>query len=269
MGSLVCLKITNEGKAACEAKMLRRQGGTVGRIMTPGTNWSPAIGAAKFLIHDGLVYAMGFGGVLRVFDADKLQLVYERQLDFVPITYAYPYPYGAGVCASPTLGGKYIYLWGATGTTIVIEPGRQFKQIAINTIESAIEGDLIKWRDHFRADHYYPECTISSPIFDGGRIYYRAEEFVYCIGGPERAAASAKAKHAVIASRPGQRRVSRSRRTRKPATAEQRANSLLSMARNYLSAEMNTRAEKKCRELIRKYPGTEQAKTAREMLRRL
>jgi hypothetical protein len=181
-GVLVRLQLTKEGDGAFEIKQIRGIGGQGGRILTPGTNWSPAIGAANFLIHDGLVYSIGFGGVLRVFDAETLQTVYERQLDFVPVTYAYPYPYGAGVCASPALGGKHIFLWGADGTTIVIEPGREFKQVAKNRIESAVEGDLFKYQDQFRADAYYPECTVSSPIFDGNRIYYRAEAYVYCIG---------------------------------------------------------------------------------------
>ena len=247
-GVLVRLQMTGEGGAPFEIKRVR-SGGTGPRpILTPGTNWSPAVGAAYFLIHDGLIYTMGFGGVLRVFDSETLARVYERQLDFVPVTYAYPYPYGAGVCASPTLGGKYVYLWGATGTTIVIEPGREFKQVAMNRIESAIEGDLYKWRDHFRAGHYYPECTVSSPIFDGRRIYYRAEEYVYCIGRPERAA---EAMPAAASPSHGPRRAARPRREAKPMTDEQKANGLLSIARNYVRAEMRGRAEKK---------------TAREML---
>jgi len=182
----VRLQISNEGKANFEIKRARGAGGSGGKIMTPGTNWSSRVGCANFLVHDGLVYSIGYGGVIRVLDAETFELVYERQLDFVPVTYAYPYPWGAGVCASPTLGGRYIYLWGSTGTTIVIEPGREYKQVAMNRIESAIEGDLYKWRDHFRPEHYYPECTVSSPVFDGDRIYYRAEEYVYCIESPKK-----------------------------------------------------------------------------------
>ena len=179
---LIRNQMTGGGNARFEIKKVLSRGTNVGKKLTPGTNWAVAIGSASFLIHEGLLYAMGYGGVLRVYEADTLKRVYERQLDFVPVTFGYPYPYGAGVCASPALGGKYIYLWGSTGTTIVIEPGRTFKQVAKNRIESAIEGDLFKRHDHFRANHYYPECTVSSPIFDGNRIYYRAEEYVYCIG---------------------------------------------------------------------------------------
>ena len=49
-------------------------------------------------------------------------------------------------------------------------------------------------------------------------------------------------------------------------TDEQKANGLLSIARNYVRAEMRGRAEKKLRELVEKYPDSKQAKTAREML---
>jgi outer membrane protein assembly factor BamB len=180
--TLIRHKMIGGGDQPFEIKRVRNRSTNVGKVFTPGTFWSPAIGTAQFLVHDGLLYAMGFGGVLRVYEADTLNTVYERQLDFAPVTYAYPYPYGAGVCASPALGGKYIYLWGINGTTIVIEPGRDYKEVAKNRIESAIEGDLFKWHEHFTKGHYYPECTVSSPIFDGKRIYYRAEEYFYCIG---------------------------------------------------------------------------------------
>ncbi|HUW58835.1 MAG TPA: PQQ-binding-like beta-propeller repeat protein [Planctomycetota bacterium] len=180
--TLIRHRMTGGGDAPFEIKRVLSRGTDVGKIITPGTYWSRAIGTAGFLVHDGLLYAMGFGGVLRVFDAETLTGVYERQLDFAPVTHAYPYPYGAGVCASPTLGGRHIYLWGVNGTTIVIEPGRTFKQVAKNHIESAVEGDLFTWQAHYTENHYYPECTVSSPVFDGKRIYYRAEEYLYCIG---------------------------------------------------------------------------------------
>ena len=170
------------GDKPFEIKRIRSRGTTCGKLRTPGTYWTSAIGSGMFVVEDGLLYAIGYGGVLRVYEADTLRNVYEQQLDFAPVTYAYPYPYGAGVCASPTLGGKYIYLWGAQGTTIVVAPGRTFKQVAKNRIESAIEGDLFTWQGHYAKNHFYPECTVSSPIFDGKRIYYRAEEFLTCIG---------------------------------------------------------------------------------------
>ncbi len=261
----VRLQMTNEGKANFEIKRVRGAGsGAKIKVMTPGTNWSPLTGCANFLVHDGLVYSMGYGGVVRVFDAETFALVYEKQLDFVPITYAYPYPWGAGLCASPTLGGKYIYLWGATGTTIVIEPGRVFKQVAMNRIESAIEGDLYKWHDHFRADQYYPECTVTSPLFDGGRIYYRAEEYVYCIGEPANAASIKEMKPASAAAPRKPLRTARRRSV--PMTDEQRARGLLSVARNYVRAKMPDRAGAKLRELVEKYPESVQAKAARGML---
>jgi hypothetical protein len=150
-------------------------------VRTPGTNW-PRAGIAGFLIHDRLLYALGLGGVLRVRDAETFEKIYERQLDFVPVTYGYPYPAGAGVCASPAIAGGRIYLWGANGQTIIIEPGREFKQVAMNKIESVLEGGTSNWGYHFSEDKYFPEVTVSSPVFDGNRIYYRAEGYLYCIG---------------------------------------------------------------------------------------
>jgi len=56
--------------------------------------------------------------------------------------------------------------------------------VAVNRIESVLEGVYTQWGYRFAADRYYPEVTVSSPVFDGNRIYYRAEEYVYCIGKP-------------------------------------------------------------------------------------
>ena len=55
----------------------------------------------------------------------------------------------------------------------------------------------------------------------------------------------------------------------KPAAdeAEKKANRLLSLAKNYLGAGMKAPALKKLNEILAKYPKTEAAKKAREMLK--
>jgi hypothetical protein len=151
------------------------------RIITPGC-WSAENVQASVLVHDGLIYTVAMGGPLRVFDEKTLAPVYSTRLDLNTIMFAYPYPFASGVCASPTLGGEHIYLFGNNGTTLVIKPGRKYRPVAKNRIERLMPG-------HFRAAFaipsdkgHYMECTVSSPIFDASRIYYQAEGYLYCLG---------------------------------------------------------------------------------------
>jgi outer membrane protein assembly factor BamB len=157
------------------------------RIYLPGVNWGTSTVMASPLIHDGLVYTISVGGVLRVTAEGTLQRVYIRLLDLNPITWAYPYPHGAGVCASPTLAGSHIYLFGGNGLALVVKPGRTYERVAKNRIERLLPGRaeggngmVIGTND--RVNDRYPECTVSSPVFDGNRLYYRAERYLYCIG---------------------------------------------------------------------------------------
>jgi len=87
------------------------------------------------------------------------------------------------VCASPALGGKYIYLFGSGGHAVVIKPGRKFELVAENRIERLLHG---RYRGSYPPvpsnQGTHPECTVSSPIFDGDRIYYQGEGYLYCIG---------------------------------------------------------------------------------------
>ena len=104
-------------------------------------------------VHDGLVYLTGphNTGTLTVLDAATGQMVYERKLQFGGFCWLYP---------SVTLAGKHLFASSETGVTFVFEPGREYKEIARNTLE--------------RFD--------STPIFNGKRMYVRARNNMYCIG---------------------------------------------------------------------------------------
>jgi hypothetical protein len=78
-----------------------------------------------------------------------------------------------GIGISPALGGKYIYLMGDANTTLVIQPGREFKLLAKNRIEQAACVGSPSERQ---------ERTAACPIFDGKRMYIRSENYLYCIG---------------------------------------------------------------------------------------
>lgn len=121
------------------------------------------------VVHDGLMYGLRSSGKLDVCEADTIKRVYEKQLD----ADCYSDYDHAGAMASLALGGKYIYAFDNQGTGFVIEPGRTFKQIARNRIDYCVD----------RIFNYDPdEIFNSAPIFEGGRMYLRGEQNLYCIG---------------------------------------------------------------------------------------
>jgi hypothetical protein len=103
----------------------------------------------------------------------KGEVVYQKQLDLeIYMPYVGAGELKGGATSSPTLAGKYIYFWGNQGTCLVIEPGRTFKQVARNRLENF---DPTWWPAH-------QEATTTEPIFEGDRMYYRAEHTLFCIG---------------------------------------------------------------------------------------
>jgi outer membrane protein assembly factor BamB len=110
------------------------------------------------LIHDGLIYAVTRGEVLTVLDARASGAkVYERRLDLEG-----PKPNSA--YSSVTLAGPYIYIGSQSGITLVIEPGREYRQVARNRLEP------------YR----------STPVFVGRRMYLRGLEHLYCIESTDK-----------------------------------------------------------------------------------
>jgi outer membrane protein assembly factor BamB len=122
---------------------------------------------ASPLLADGLIYNITEGGGLFVNDAATGELVYKKVLPMKPKT---EYWNWAGVSASPTQAGKYIYLMDNQGLTIVLQPGRVYKEVAQNLLEESRDGKS-------------QEQNVSTPIFEGSRMYYRTPSTLYCIGG--------------------------------------------------------------------------------------
>jgi hypothetical protein len=127
---------------------------------------------ASPLLHDGLLYCVNSFGTLTVPDMTKGEVLYQRQLDLeILMPYNGVGALKGGASSSPTLAGKHIYIWGNQGTCLVLEPGRVFKQVARNRLENVIAD----WRPH-------QEATMTDPVFEGERMYYRGEHTVYCVG---------------------------------------------------------------------------------------
>ncbi|HSI32653.1 MAG: PQQ-binding-like beta-propeller repeat protein [Phycisphaerae bacterium] len=121
------------------------------------------------LVDDGLVYQLTQGGGLTVHDAATGALAYRKVLDLHPRTHYWDW---AGCSASPTRAGPYVYIMDNQGTTLVLKPGRAYAEVARNVIEELREGG----KDQAQ--------MVSTPVFDGKRMYYRTPGFLYCIEKP-------------------------------------------------------------------------------------
>ncbi len=121
---------------------------------------------ASPLFVEGLLYRMTEGGGLIVNDAATGETVYRKVLPMKARTHYWDW---AGASTSPTLAGKNIYLMDNQGTTVIIQPGRQYKELAVNLIEESKDGKG-------------QEQNVSTPIFEGTRMYYRTPNYLYCVG---------------------------------------------------------------------------------------
>ncbi len=123
---------------------------------------------ASPLYHEGLLYYVRSDGKLVVVDAAKGAIVYVKEMG----TGWWAGGHRGNDVSSPTLGGKYIYLFDAIGGCSIIEPGLTYKEVARNRIEQTqFPGD---WRQAL-------ESFMSNPVFDGTRMYFKAEDHLYCI----------------------------------------------------------------------------------------
>ena len=140
---------------------------------------------ASPLYDNGLLYCLGNFGWMAVIDTKKIKqndaIVYTNNPGFdFKLAYQRKTP-GMGLCASPILAGKNIYMMDSAGCMLVVEPGREYKQVAKNDIDCTVP----EWSPFGPAGYYtgpHHEQTESSPIADGNRIYIRGEQYLYCVG---------------------------------------------------------------------------------------
>lgn len=102
------------------------------------------------IVHEGLIYVVCGNKMFSVLDEKTGKLVYEKRLD---LGRARVYP-------SLALAGDRLFVSGDDGVTLMLEPGREYKEVGRATLEE------------FR----------SSPVFVGKRLYIRGYKFLYCIG---------------------------------------------------------------------------------------
>lgn len=120
------------------------------RIMWKGKTKGGGYGFSSPVIHDGLLYAASDQGILTVLDTANGNVVYEQRLNL-----------GGSIYPSISLAGKNLYVSSDNGATVVVQPGREFKELARNNLG-----------EPFR----------SSLVFEGKRVYVRTAKHLYCIG---------------------------------------------------------------------------------------
>lgn len=119
------------------------------------------------LYHDGLVYVVSEGGALVVVDAKAGKAVYTKPLE--ALNPRLTWVFAVGVCTGPTLAGKHVHIRDDQSQTLVIAPGPEYKELAKNVLwELLPNGGL--------------QEAQSNPFYEGGRMYYRTQGFLYCIG---------------------------------------------------------------------------------------
>jgi outer membrane protein assembly factor BamB len=126
---------------------------------------------ASPLYDQGLVYVVSQGGAMNVLDATTGKRVYAHAMDSLHPRLTWVFV--VGICSSTTLGGKYIFVRDDQGQTLVLEPGRHYKEVAKNL--------LVEYNNEYNNEGLQPEAQ-SNFFFEGRRIYFRSRGFMYCIG---------------------------------------------------------------------------------------
>ncbi len=119
------------------------------------------------LFDNGLVYNVSEGGALTVVEGRTGRQVYTKALE--SLSPRLTWVFVVGICTGPALAGKVVHVRDDQGQTIVISRGPEYKELARNVL----------WE--LQANGVQQEAQ-SNPFFDGGRMYYRTQNFLYCIG---------------------------------------------------------------------------------------
>jgi outer membrane protein assembly factor BamB len=96
-----------------------------GDVTETGVEWRLKTGVAKTaspLLVDGLIYMVSDDGVASCVDAATGQVEWKKRI-------------GGRHASSPVFAAGRIYFFDQDGETVVIEPGREFKQLATNTLD--------------------------------------------------------------------------------------------------------------------------------------
>jgi hypothetical protein len=136
----------------------------------PQGRWIDRWTAGSPLVWDGIAYQSDIYQTLYAVELSTGKMLYRRDMELEGFTH-----YNAvAVAASPTLVGKHLLVSDNQGTTLVLEPGAAYQLVARNRIAT-------------RLDRPWPvpaqeALAYAPPLADGGRLYFRGEAYLYCIG---------------------------------------------------------------------------------------
>ncbi|MFT4547320.1 MAG: outer membrane protein assembly factor BamB [Pseudoalteromonas tetraodonis] len=140
--------------------------------LLPDGSWIDRSTAGSPLVHEDLAYSVDIYGWLYVRDLKTGATIYYKDLQLDGLMHYNAVP----VAASPTLIGDKILVMDNQGTTIVLAPGRTFKVLGRNRIETRLERVWLLPAQE--------TLTYAPPIADADCLYLRGERFLYCIGQP-------------------------------------------------------------------------------------
>ncbi|MBI3829595.1 MAG: PQQ-binding-like beta-propeller repeat protein [Planctomycetes bacterium] len=139
-----------------------------------GKQWrieaSSGFSIASSLIVNGILYNVDTMGGLTTVDLASSKVLYTRRLEMYQRANRQIF----GYTASPTLGGKQLYIFDNTGCAVVLDPGPEYKEAAKNILENQIAST---WMD-YRQESFY-----ASPVFDEASLYIKGSEYLYCVRG--------------------------------------------------------------------------------------
>jgi outer membrane protein assembly factor BamB len=126
--------------------------------------------ASSPLVVGDLAYMVDIYAAFYVYDLKAKDFLYQKDTGLRGLFHYCSVP----MTASPVLVGDHIIIQNNQGTALVLEQGREYRELHRNQIATQI-------------DRYWPmpgQETISyaAPVADGNRLYIRGERYLYCIG---------------------------------------------------------------------------------------
>lgn len=135
----------------------------------PKGGWLDRGTAGSPLVHNGLIYQVDMYGQLCVMSIDPPKMVHSRDLKLSGFMHYNAIP----IAASVTLIGQHLFVMDNQGTTLVLEPGPEARELRRNVIGTQL-------------DRRFPipgqeTLTYAPPLADADRLYMRGERYLYCI----------------------------------------------------------------------------------------
>ncbi|NRA38848.1 MAG: PQQ-binding-like beta-propeller repeat protein [Planctomycetes bacterium] len=118
--------------------------------------------------YKGIMYVVTVAGNLLAYDLVGGTEIYRESIFGPDVVVNKGRPYNTGIMSSLTIAGGNIYVIGNTGKVVIVKPGKTFEILATNESQRSISAGREGWT--------------SNPFFEGTRMYFRAQQYFYCIG---------------------------------------------------------------------------------------